>query len=391
MLARKTIAAVIAYFVIAPSMTLLIKYILSDYHFHFPVFLLMIGFVVEWLIALTIQLHRPKSERDVPWRQVVFSLAPIGCATALEISFSCLSLLTLSVSFHVMVKSGSPIAVLMWSIALGLQKPTFQLVMIVSTVCIGIGICTWAQGGDANQRPNDFSWVGFFYIVASAFVAGFRWSASQVSLQKKKLHPITLLFYVLPPAFLTLVPFYFYLEHSRLQEYMDTEVRNAQTILMICSSVGLIGFSLMYAQLFLIEATSSLTFGICSVAKELMLIVLSVVFNGDHLSTGSIVGFSLALCGIAAYKKQKYSPQERGDFELVPNDNSKHDLDLECDGGGKSTEQLLRPTLVPIAKNSSDCCQRTPRETPERSRCNSRSFDTEGGLSTRYEGQNLRL
>ena len=188
-------------------------------HFHFPVFLLMVAFCFEWLIAVVLQHRRPPAERDIPWRTVFCALAPIGCATALEISFSCLSLLTLSVSFHVMVKAGSPIAVLLWSIALGLQRPTFRLGIIVLTVCFGISLCTWGQHEGWDAEEGVFPWDGFFYILASAFVAGFRWSFSQVYLQREKKHPITLLYFVLPPAVLTLIPFFMVLEADALQEH----------------------------------------------------------------------------------------------------------------------------------------------------------------------------
>lgn len=144
-----------------------------------------------------------------------------------------------------------------------------------------------------------------------------------------------------------------------MREYAETNTHahDTQTILAVCASVGLLGFSLIYAELFLIEATSSLTFGICSVAKELMLIALSVAFNGDHLSNGSIFGFSICLCAIYVYKKQKYSQAQANndqakdtddqvaegtEFELVPNGGSDTDGSrFASDSAGEVEERLL--------------------------------------------------
>lgn len=105
-------------------------------------------------------------------------------------------------------------------------------------VCTGIAVCTW--GADKNN--TEFAWIGFFYIIGSAISAGFRWSLSQLYLQEKfftpKIRPITLLYFVLPAAFATLLPFFFYLEHAKLLVYIKSLPPNgALKIIAMCSVV----------------------------------------------------------------------------------------------------------------------------------------------------------
>ena len=56
-----------------------------------------------------------------------------------------------------MLKSGSPIAVMVASFAFGLKQPNVRLVSIILTICAGVGIASY---GAADYHPLGFAIQG---------------------------------------------------------------------------------------------------------------------------------------------------------------------------------------------------------------------------------------
>ena len=57
--------------------------------------------------------------------------------------------------------------------------------------------------------------------------------------------------------------------------------------------------------------TSSLSLSIAAVAKELLLVVVSVVALGDSITALNAVGFALTGCGVVAYNVHKCAQKQR--------------------------------------------------------------------------------
>mmetsp|Transcript_34688 Transcript_34688/g.92405 ORF Transcript_34688/g.92405 Transcript_34688/m.92405 type:complete len:195 (-) Transcript_34688:116-700(-) len=64
-------------------------------------------------------------------------------------------------------------------------------------------------------------------------------------------------------------------------------------------------FGLVYVELALVEKLSSLTFAVLAVAKELLVVVLSMLINKDKLTPLNWLGFLITLMAIGIYKLQR--------------------------------------------------------------------------------------
>lgn len=251
----------------------------------------------------------------------------IGACTAFEIAASNLSLLTLSVSFHTMVKSSTPLFVLLCSITLGLERPNRTLFAAMGLVTVGVMLCSYGE--------VKFELVGFLYVLTAAMAGGLRWSLSQMLLQNvgntasneshgmpgggvtdvgEALHcnlvrAVELLYHQLPVSVAALVPVWFGLERLRLLAWIAIQGESvallAVKLCLVVAGCAILAFVLIVTELSLLALTSSVTLAISGIAKELLLIAAAVVIFGDTLSSLNVVGFFIAIVGVGLYKYHK--------------------------------------------------------------------------------------
>jgi solute carrier family 35 protein C2 len=322
------IAAMIGVFwFVAVTITLYNKWTFSTFGFHFPVTFIIGTFSMNWVMSVLLRRHLharlPKSALPVPpaRRKVLV----IGVCTAFEIAASNLSLLTLSVSFHTMIKSSTPLFVLLFSVGLGLERPNCMLLSSMALVTIGVMLCSYGE--------VLFDWLGFTYILSAAMAGGLRWSLSQLLLQSANtdaapgpggdsssnrsggardiaetlhenlLRSVELLYHQLPVSVCALVPAWLLLERVRFLLWVDAQ---PESVGLLCVKLGLViagcallAFVLIVTELSLLALTSSVTLAISGIAKELLLIAAAVALFGDNLRCGRLCT-CLLLC-LAAY------------------------------------------------------------------------------------------
>eukprot|EP01137_Pigoraptor_chileana_P006545 Opistho-2@51034 len=145
-----------------------------------------------------------------------------------------------------------------------------------------------------------------------------------------KMHPMDGMFYISPTAFLTLLPFAAALEGS---QFVHSSVlfgaSNGGTLLMsvlIIVSAANIAFFMTLAEYLLVQRTSSLSFAVAGMVKEVVTILLSVVIFGDRHSPMNYAGLAISLCGIGMYNYIKYTamrdPTAFTAASLAPPNNS---------------------------------------------------------------------
>ena len=305
---------IVLYFALSISITFSMKWVYSSdgLCFHFPLLFVEVLLVLQCFLARALVrcgVGAPAAPaapaagadaadaRRVFWRAVV----PVGACTAAEIALSNASLLTLSVSFHTMVKSSTPVFVMLGSFAMGLERARGRLVAIV--LLIAGGVATLSAGGDLSSQPAaaapdgaaaaaaraPFSPVGFALVVASAGAAGARWALSQALLQRHALAPLALLADMLPVAALCLLPFAAALDAPRawrMARALDAAERAPLAVALgaFVLALPLAALALVHTELELIARTSSLTVSILGTVKELALVGLSIALLHDAIS-----------------------------------------------------------------------------------------------------------
>ena len=110
------------------------------------------------------------------WREYFIYVVPIGLLTGVDISFTNLSFLLLSVSLITIVKSASPFFILLFSVWLGLEALSFRLFGVILVICVGtmIAVSKHVESDDAGDVA-----VGVLLVLTATMASGARWAITQ--------------------------------------------------------------------------------------------------------------------------------------------------------------------------------------------------------------------
>ena len=140
---------------LSSGLILLNKHILSTAGFDFPCTLVLMHMVFCSLCACVWRLLGWVSVP--PMRGLADHLmrfAPIGLCFAASLSLGNAAYLYISVAFVQMLKAGTPVATLLVSIVLGLERPSCRLAFYILLVSSGIGVACAAQQPSYAMQPE---------------------------------------------------------------------------------------------------------------------------------------------------------------------------------------------------------------------------------------------
>jgi len=255
----------------------------------------------------------------------MFYIIPIGVCTAVEVAGSNLSLLTLSVGFHTIVKSSAPIFVLMYAVIFRLQRP--NLLLLLSILCVIGGLVLAISDGDASgEQKEKIAIEGVMWVLAAVNAGGIRWSLCELMLKDRTFRrlPIALVVRTVPWCIVALPPFVLALEASDLYHFIESQ--QDMYIAEICGLAGMCGvvaFFLLFSEFMMIELTSALTLSIAAVLKELFVVTLSVIVGNDKLTMMNLAGFAVVILGVSVFKYERYrnkshmAGDEQEDYDKV--------------------------------------------------------------------------
>ncbi|KAF7698604.1 putative sugar phosphate/phosphate translocator [Cucumispora dikerogammari] len=103
-----------------------------------------------------------------------------GLISSLDISLSVYSLRKSSLAFYTMIKSSSPIFILLNSFLLNVERPSIKKFIIIFLISSGVFLTT-INNSSAKASSNN----GFYTLLLASFIGGFRWAYVQYILQKK--------------------------------------------------------------------------------------------------------------------------------------------------------------------------------------------------------------
>jgi len=163
------------------GLTLLNKWLFSSWHggFAYPLtatlfHMSMNSFVTYTILFCTGELSRTRTAMS--WREYFIYVVPIGLLTGVDISFTNLSFLLLSVSLITIVKSASPFFILLFSVWLGLEALSFRLFGVILVICVGtmIAVSKHVESDDAGDVA-----VGVLLVLTATMASGARWAITQ--------------------------------------------------------------------------------------------------------------------------------------------------------------------------------------------------------------------
>ncbi|KAI8079709.1 triose-phosphate transporter family-domain-containing protein [Gilbertella persicaria] len=217
-----------------------------------------------------------------------------------------------------MVKSSTPIWVLLFSFLFGFEKPRLLLIAIIVVMVAGVILTV--------EGETKFDALGFSLVLTASIVSGLRWSMTQLLLQHENIgisNPIATLYYLSPVMFVTMLTLSLMFEHPLGQfqhsKHFDT-ISHVIESLGLMSIGGFLAFAMTLAELYLIKNTNTVTLSVAGISKEIVVIMLSVMIYGDVLTPKNLLGLLVSIVGIIAYNYYKLSKDntDTSQYQMIP-------------------------------------------------------------------------
>ena len=331
---------VAAWFAISVSLTLTNKWFFSFWHggFDLPVSSTALQMVIKAGLAqiLTSSHCSPWKEEPYPlsFRETMILTAPIGLATAADITLSNFSFLFITVTLYTIVKSGSLLWLLFWGVTLRLEECSVKLMGICTMMSIGLAL--------ASYGATRVSLLGIVLVIMASCVGGLRWALSQRLMAIDSAFaqsPLLLVAKIAPWSAICTCVAALVLDGKRLRqiyefgwvgpESLGSEPSTVDTdawtlfseVIAFVFVGGLASLLLLMAEVKLLQLTSSLSLGVFGVIKEILQIILAVGVFHDTVSLVNILGLVLCIGGTGAYHHMKHQGlsrlRERYEYNLV--------------------------------------------------------------------------
>jgi solute carrier family 35 protein C2 len=310
--------------------------------------------------------------QKLSWKEYFQKVVPNGIATGLDIGFSNYSLVFISLSFYVMCKSTTPIFLLCFSFAWGIERPSWSLAGIVAVIVGGLLLLVAGE--------TQFVLVGFLLVMTAAMLAGLRWTITQVLLQGGTLgdnnnsnssrhgggrSPVEAIYQLTPILGISLLVLS--LGHEKLWETLPTSpyfetLSHALLTGVIMLIGGLIAFLMVWSEFALIANTSALTFMVAGTFKEILTVGAAVFFLHEDFTFVNALGLLVLIFGVVLFNMYKLKKIKEGKMTVTTIRGDDIDGDGDDDdnglvnvgGGGVFSEQtpLIPQTMAMSNSNA---------------------------------------
>ncbi len=290
--------------------------------FHFPFFLCFCTNAGSSLLALlTVHLKPALRQPPMPRRTFYRVAVPTGLASMCDFGFSNWSLMYLPVSVWTVFKAMGPLTVLLFSLALRVERPSIRTPIAILLVCGGLCLVSF----DRLDLPEQPLGIGLGLIAVS--FTGLRWALTQLlmvgqvaqpdgaagRLPPKRADPLSTMIHTMPVvaggAFVCVLA----IERDLFATFGAYAASGALlSLLLLIGMMVVLVFALQLAEFKLVQLTSGLTVSVFSVFKEVLTVFIAVA-GGDQLSPLNMVGVGLALFGNLLYFMKRTGERRGGE------------------------------------------------------------------------------
>jgi len=288
------------------------------------------------------------------WKEWAYISVPCGMVTALDIGFSNLSLVRITLTFYTMVKSATPVFVLGWAYLFNIERITLPLIGVILIIAAGEFLTVYGE--------VEFDKWGFILCLTASVLSGLRWTVLQKTLQQLEppLESTILTMKILAPS-MTFTMFLFSMIVERPWVKLSQSQDEAEE-LMLVFGLGVLGGTIavfmILCEFYLILKASAMILMIGGVIKELTTIFIGVSFFKDRLNLTNSLGVFVVFLGVMSYKLVFHWQKQQFQGEAVPteeqnNEEEGHfvDEDTEILGdengtGEKTSRDVIKVELV---------------------------------------------
>ncbi|KAJ8478905.1 hypothetical protein OPV22_022632 [Ensete ventricosum] len=333
----KTLFYILVWYTFSTCLTLYNKTLLGHKLGKFPAPLLMNAFHFTLQAVLSkivgcIQSRRADVGVTMTWKDYFIRVVPTALGTALDINLSNASLVFISVTFATMCKSASPVFLLLFAFAFRLETPSYKLLGIISIISFGVLLTV--------AKETQFDFWGFVFVMFAAVMSGFRWSMTQILLQKEAYglkNPITLMSYVTPTMAVSTLVLSLLMDpwHDLdTNAYFDSPWHVMLSCLLMFTG-GALAFFMVLTEYILVSATSAVTVSIAGVVKEAVTIMVAVFYFHDQFTLLKGIGLLIIITGVSLFNCYKYEKlkkdRPRENEETIPLSPLQSDVQFETD------------------------------------------------------------
>ncbi|XP_028084589.1 probable sugar phosphate/phosphate translocator At1g06470 [Camellia sinensis] len=168
-------------------------------------------------------------------------------------------------------------------------------------------------------KETEFEFWGFIFVMLAAVMSGFRWTMTQILLQKEVYglkNPLTLMSYVTPvmavaTAMLSLImdPW----DEFRTSNYFNSSWHITRSCLLMFLG-GTLAFFMVLTKYILVSVTSAVTVTIAGVVKEAVTILVAVFYFHDQFTWLKGAGLITILFGVSLFNWYKYQKLQKGEI-----------------------------------------------------------------------------
>jgi hypothetical protein len=300
--AWSTILAVGFYMVTGPALIIVNRTILKDVGFSYPILLSALGqglsgltsrVLIDVFGVVKMDVHTRELASD--WKFVMTSFVPVGACQALALACGNAVYMYLHMGFIQMLKSFTPVIVMMTLHLSGVEKMSVQVAVSIGGIAIGTMISS-SWEASANL-------IGLVLFVTSSLGESFRLVITQFVLQKKKLTVFASMYYLAPVSALWLLALSCYSEIWRLFSSGDLGLilENPGTFFATC----ILSIAINFAGFWVVKVSSSLLLKVLGTVRNAFLIVWGMMVYGEEVTMQSTVGYAITLLCFAMYTKAK--------------------------------------------------------------------------------------
>jgi len=293
----RTLVLILTYYTCSIGLTFYQKGLFKD--FKFPLTVVIVHLFMKFVLAGFCRLvytavtgvPRITLGWDVYWRRVL----PPGAAAGIDIGLSQWSLEFITVALYTMSKSTALLFILIFAIFFKLEEMKWSVVVLVVLIAGGLFMFTY--------KYTQFNLFGFLLVIIASVLSGLRWTLSQLVMQKSELglgNPIDMVYHIQPWMTASLLPLAVIMEAIATSRYGFRFEHTWDTYYMWGRVMfgAVIAFFMEVSEYLVVCYTSSLTFSISGVAKEIMTLSLAVYYYNETLSTINVMGLFVCILGI---------------------------------------------------------------------------------------------
>ncbi|KAF2354149.1 Sugar phosphate transporter domain [Trinorchestia longiramus] len=302
LLHSRTLLLILIYYAFSIGLTFYQKNLFKDFKFPLTVVIvhLNIKFFLSGVWRSMSSCCSGKERVCLNWDIYCTKVLPAGAAAGLDIGLSQWSLEFITVTLYTMSKSTALIFILFFAILFKLEEMKWSIVVLAFLIAGGLVMFTY--------KYTQFNLFGFALVMTASLLSGLRWTLSQILMQKSELglsHPVDLVYHVQPWMALSLLPLAAAMEGTSLAgsevgfNYKDLATAGQMWCRVLLGAF--IAFCMEISEYYVVSCTSSLTFSISGVAKEIATLALAVSYSQEHLSAINKAGLVLCVLGIALH------------------------------------------------------------------------------------------